>query len=105
MQTFYKSKVDIDFLKKDEPLIKLDTNKYQGNDGLEFTIDDSNVEPYPTWCEMIQQERYQLLGELIDAMIYSPEAVYQVKELLNNFKSNGLIKNIINPINVSNATN
>jgi hypothetical protein len=51
----------------------------------------------PTWCDMIQQERYQLLGELIDAMIYSPKAVIEVQQLVNSFKERGLVKSIINP--------
>ena len=51
----------------------------------------------PTWCDMIQQERYQLLGELIDAMIYSPQAVIEVQQLVNDFKERGLVKSIINP--------
>jgi len=51
----------------------------------------------PTWCDMIQQERYQLLGELIDAMIYSPKAVIEVQQLVNDFKERGLVKSIINP--------
>lgn len=51
----------------------------------------------PTWCDMIQQERYQLLGELIDAMIYSPQAVIEVQQLVNDFKEHGLVKSIINP--------
>jgi hypothetical protein len=54
----------------------------------------------PTWCQMIQQERYQLLGELIDAMVYSPVAVVEVQQLVNSFKERGLIKSIINPINI-----
>jgi hypothetical protein len=100
MTKYYKAKVKIDFLETNEPLMKLGENKYQGIDGLEFNIDDSNVEDYPTWCEMIQQERYQLLGELIDAMVYSPVAVIEVQQLVNSFKERGLVKSIINPINI-----
>lgn len=97
MTKHFKAKNKVDFLIENEPLIKLENNKYQGLDGLEFFIDDSEVEPYPTWCEMIQQERYQLLGELIDAMIYSPDAVIEVQQLVNDFKERGLVKSIINP--------
>ena len=57
----------------------------------------------PTWCDMIQQERYQLLGELVDAMIYSPQAVIEVQQLVNDFKERGLVKSIINPKNESNG--
>jgi hypothetical protein len=97
MTKYYKAKVKIDFLETNEPLTKVSANKYQGIDGLEFNIDDSNVEDYPTWCDLIQQERYQLLGELIDAMIYSPKAVIEVQQLVNSFKERGLVKSIINP--------
>jgi hypothetical protein len=100
MTKYFKSKVKIDFLETNEPLTKVSANKYQGVDGLEFNIDDSNVEDYPTWCEMIQQERYQLLGELVDAMVYSPVAVNEVQQLVNSFKNRGLVKSIINPINI-----
>jgi len=105
MTNYFKSKVNADFLLHNEPLIKLEENKYQGIDGLEFNIDDSNVEDYPTWCQMIQQERYQLLGELIDAMVYSPVAVIEVQQLVNSFKQRGLVKSIINPINIEDANN
>jgi hypothetical protein len=105
MTKYYKAKVKIDFLETNEPLNKVSANKYQGVDGLEFNIDDSNVEDYPTWCDLIQQERYQLLGELIDAMIYSPEAVIEVQQLVNSFKNRGLVKSIINPINIEDANN
>jgi hypothetical protein len=97
MSKYYKSKIEVDFLQPNEPLIKVAANNYKGLDGLEFNIDDSNVEDYPTWCDMIQQERYQLLGELVDAMIYSPEAVTEVQHLINRFKERGLVKSIINP--------
>jgi len=100
MTKYYKAKVKIDFLETNEPLTKVSANKYQGNDGLEFNIDDSNVEYYPTWCEMIQQERYQLLGELVDAMVYSPVAVIEVQQIVSSFKERGLVKSIINPINI-----
>jgi len=51
----------------------------------------------PNWCELIQQERHLLIGELIDAMIYSGEAVSEVQKLLSSFKARGLVKNIILP--------
>lgn len=105
MTKYYKAKVKIDFLETNEPLTKVSANKYQGIDGLEFNIDDSNVEEYPTWCQMIQQERYQLLGELVDAMVYSPVAVVEVLRLVNSFKQRGLVKSIINPINIEDANN
>ena len=52
----------------------------------------------PTWCEIPQPTRYILLGELIDAMIYSGEALMQVEILIEEFKRKGLVKSIILPL-------
>lgn len=49
----------------------------------------------PTWCEMVQHERHQLLGEIIDAMIYSGVAVIEVQDLIDKFKNKGYIKSKI----------
>lgn len=51
----------------------------------------------PTWCELVPQERHQLLGELVDAMIYSPVAVMNVQAMLKVFKSAGYVKSTILP--------
>jgi hypothetical protein len=53
----------------------------------------------PTWCELVPQERHQLLGELIDAMIYSPLAVMTIQSLLKGFKKNGYVRSTILPQN------
>lgn len=53
----------------------------------------------PTWCELVPQERHQLLGELIDAMIYSPLAVMTIQSLLKGFKKNGYVRSTILPLN------
>lgn len=55
----------------------------------------------PTWCDMLPQERHQMLGELVDAMIYSPVAVMNIKSILKGFKRAGYIKSTILPPNES----
>jgi hypothetical protein len=51
----------------------------------------------PTWCELVPHERHQLLGELVDAMIYSPIAVMNVQSMLKGFKKAGYVKSTILP--------
>jgi len=51
----------------------------------------------PTWCELVPHERHQLLGELVDAMIYSPIAVMTIQSILKSFKKNGYVRSIILP--------
>lgn len=53
----------------------------------------------PTWCDLVPQERHQLLGELVDAMIYSPIAVMTIQSILKGFKRNGYVRSTILPIN------
>lgn len=52
----------------------------------------------PTWCDLVPQERHQLLGELVDAMIYSPIAVMTIQSLVKGFKKSGYVKSKILPI-------
>lgn len=52
-------------------------------------------EKLPNWCELLPQERHQLLGELVDAMIYSGVATMAVQDLLRKFKKSGFVKNKI----------
>jgi hypothetical protein len=59
----------------------------------------------PTWCEMLPQERHELLGEIIDAMIYSPIAVMNVQSMLKGFKKAGYVKSIIFPENYKPQSN
>jgi hypothetical protein len=47
----------------------------------------------------VPQERHQLLGELIDAMIYSPVAVMTIQDVVKCFKTAGYVKSTILPIN------
>ena len=51
----------------------------------------------PKWGDLNTQERHKLLGELIDAMIYSGEAVEHLQSTVENFRAMGLIKSIILP--------
>lgn len=53
--------------------------------------------PLPTWPEMVPHERHQLLGELVDAMIYSGHAVDAVRKLLEQFKALGYVRSVILP--------
>lgn len=55
----------------------------------------------PTWCELVPHERHQLLGELIDAMIYSGVAVMNVQNMLKGFKRAGYVKSVILPENTT----
>ena len=51
----------------------------------------------PKWTEMNQHERHLLIGELIDAMIYSGAAVAVLKDCIEAFRAAGYIKSIILP--------
>ena len=51
----------------------------------------------PKWGDLNTQQRHKLLGELIDAMIYSGEAVEHLQSTVENFRAMGLIKSIILP--------
>lgn len=53
----------------------------------------------PKWTEMNTQERHKLLGELIDAMIYSENAVLILRITVEEFRKNGWVKSIILPEN------
>jgi hypothetical protein len=53
----------------------------------------------PKWPEMNQHDRHLLLGELIDAMIYSGQAVVILKDCVEGFRAAGYIKSIILPDN------
>lgn len=53
----------------------------------------------PKWGDLNTNERHKLLGELIDAMIYSGVAVAHLQRTVEQFRSMGLIKSIILPEN------
>ena len=58
----------------------------------------------PKWGDLNTLERHKLLGELIDAMIYSGEAVSHLQRTVEEFRSMGLIKSIILPENDPNES-
>jgi hypothetical protein len=60
--------------------------------------------PLPKWTDLNTYERHKLLGELIDSMIYSGEAVEHLKATVEQFRLMGYIKSIILPQNEDNET-
>jgi len=53
----------------------------------------------PKWGDLNINERHKLLGELIDAMIYSGEAVQYLKVTVEQFRSMGYVRSVILPQN------
>ena len=53
----------------------------------------------PKWMELTTVERHTLLGELVDAMIYSEDAVLVLRLTVEEFRRRGLIKSVILPEN------
>jgi hypothetical protein len=53
----------------------------------------------PKWMELTTVERHTLLGELVDAMIYSEDAVLVLRLTVEEFRKRGLIKSVILPEN------
>ena len=51
----------------------------------------------PKWMDLNTVERHKLLGEIIDAMIYSGEAVINAQELIETWRLKGYIKSVILP--------
>jgi hypothetical protein len=60
--------------------------------------------PLPKWGDLNTVERHKLLGELIDAMIYSGEAVEHLQATVEQFRLMGYVKSIILPQNEDNET-
>jgi hypothetical protein len=60
--------------------------------------------PLPKWGDLNTFERHKLLGELIDAMIYSGEAVQHLQVTVEQFRLMGYVKSIILPQNEDNET-
>jgi len=60
--------------------------------------------PLPKWGDLNTYERHKLLGELIDAMIYSGEAVEHLQATVEQFRLMGYVKSIILPQNEDNET-
>jgi hypothetical protein len=53
----------------------------------------------PKWGDLNTYERHKLLGELIDSMIYSGEAVQHLQVVVEQFRLMGYVKSIILPQN------
>jgi hypothetical protein len=51
----------------------------------------------PKWMDLNTYDRHKLLGELIDAMIYSGEAVQVLQATVEQFRLMGYVKSIILP--------
>jgi len=51
----------------------------------------------PKWSEMNIIDRHKLIGELVDAMIYSGQAVAILKDCVEGFRAAGYIKSVILP--------
>jgi hypothetical protein len=51
----------------------------------------------PKWGDLNTYERHKLLGELIDAMIYSGDAVHHLQVSVEQFRAMGWIRSIIMP--------
>ncbi len=51
----------------------------------------------PKWMDLNTFERHKLLGELIDAMIYSGEAVQYLKVTVEQFRLMGYVRSVILP--------
>lgn len=62
-------------------------------------VEETTTKKLPTWCDLIQHERHTLLGELVDAMIYSGKAVLEVQSLVEKFKTAGYVRSVIFPNN------
>ena len=60
----------------------------------------------PKWGDLNTYERHKLLGELIDAMIYSGEAVHYLSTSVEQFRAMGWVRSIIMPeVDLNNFTN
>ena len=55
--------------------------------------------PLRKWGDLNTFERHKLLGELIDSMIYSGEAVQHLQVVVEQFRLMGYVKSIILPQN------
>ncbi len=55
--------------------------------------------PLPKWGDLNINERHKLIGELIDAMIYSGHAVEHLQVSVENFRLLGYIRSVILPQN------
>ena len=49
------------------------------------------------WMDLNPSDRYRVVGQVIDGMIYHAECVNEVKEMLARWDENGFLKSIILP--------
>ena len=49
------------------------------------------------WIDLLTNDRHMILGQVIDGMIYHYECVNEVREMLERWDENGLLKSIILP--------
>lgn len=61
-----------------------------------------NKQP-PKLMDLDPLERHILIGELVDAMVYSSEAVFQLQYMRDKFRALGYIKSKILPEDYDNA--
>jgi len=53
----------------------------------------------PKWGDLNTYERHKLIGELIDSMIYSGEALQHLQVTIEQFRLMGYVRSIIMPQN------
>ena len=62
------------------------------------TITMSNLQSSKlVWMDLNPSDRYRVVGQVIDGMIYHAECVNEVKEMLQRWDENGFLKSIILP--------
>ena len=49
------------------------------------------------WMDLLTNDRYRLLGQIIDGMIYNYECVNEIREMLSRWDDEGFLKSIILP--------
>ena len=59
--------------------------------------------PLPKWGDLNTYERHKLLGEIIDAMIYSGEALQHLQVTVERFRLMGYVRSVILPQNQPDA--
>lgn len=55
--------------------------------------------PLPKWGDLNTYERHKIIGELIDSMIYSGEALQHLKLTVEQFRLMGYVRSVILPQN------
>ena len=58
---------------------------------------NNTMKQLPKWGDLNTLERHRLVGELIDAMIYSGEAVDELINIVEKFKKLGYVRSVILP--------